>query len=552
MRRGENALINKARTYGGWAKERRDTGQNRGGLVNLFFGRGRNDADDNADDNADADATSETSDADATSKTSDADATSKTSDADATSETSDATTGGRATERRGGRTDEARRERFNQVRRERTGGRRSGQTTGQNRRGLINLFVGRGRNDADDNADADATSETSDATTGGRATGRRRGPNAGRRTKLTGEQTDKLAPAQDRGGNIRRAIETAATGLRAAGRRVSGGQAGGRTPRRRGGVRRRQRNQETVSTPTWPRLPSSGVRNDIATRTVTVQSSANNNDVVNAPTDPRGESDQGSQAPSGDNTRIVGGTTADDGEYPWQVAMFIRRRRLFVRSAPTFHCGGVLISDRHILTAAHCTEGLTTGRRGYDIFVRIGTNQLRDRNAPLRQVLRFTQHANYVSATIDNDISMLLLSDPVTFTDLIQPINLSTTDTNDLVGQSTTVTGWGTTMFDGSISTSLQEVVVVVTSDATCQEKYGSDSIITNSMVCAGDLINGGKDACQGDSGGPMVRIDDSGTTVLVGLVSWGAECALADYPGVYTDVEYLSSWIADTQSALT
>lgn len=90
----------------------------------------------------------------------------------------------------------------------------------------------------------------------------------------------------------------------------------------------------------------------------------------------------------------------------------------------------------------------------------------------------------------------------------------------------------------GSTSARLMQVSIPIVDRAQCQKAYKNYNTITDRMICAG-YTQGGKDSCQGDSGGPMVA---QGT--LYGIVSWGYKCAEPNYPGVYTNVAHLRSWI--------
>jgi trypsin len=108
-------------------------------------------------------------------------------------------------------------------------------------------------------------------------------------------------------------------------------------------------------------------------------------------------------------------------------------------------------------------------------------------------------------------------------------------------GALSVVSGWGTLTPGGSLPSQLQGVEVYITSHAECDSAYDAFGGITENMICAG-VTGGGKDACQGDSGGPLVFRGR-----LVGIVSWGLSCALADFPGVYSNVATLKSFITDT-----
>jgi trypsin len=108
-------------------------------------------------------------------------------------------------------------------------------------------------------------------------------------------------------------------------------------------------------------------------------------------------------------------------------------------------------------------------------------------------------------------------------------------------GALSVVSGWGTLTPGGSLPSQLQAVEVDIISHEKCDSAYAGYGGITENMICAGVPV-GGKDACQGDSGGPLVVGD-----LLVGIVSWGLSCALADFPGVYSNVATLKSFITNT-----
>jgi trypsin len=125
-----------------------------------------------------------------------------------------------------------------------------------------------------------------------------------------------------------------------------------------------------------------------------------------------------------------------------------------------------------------------------------------------------------------------------TYSSTVQPIGLASTAPS--AGTSSVVSGWGTeSSGSSSLPTQLRAVTVNIVSTSQCNSAYSSYGGITDRMICAA-VTGGGKDACQGDSGGPLVV----GNT-LVGLVSWGVGCAEASYPGVYSNVAALRSFIS-------
>merc|ERR1712001_218468 len=225
------------------------------------------------------------------------------------------------------------------------------------------------------------------------------------------------------------------------------------------------------------------------------------------------------------NGRIVGGQETEEHEYPWQVGLVSTNGR-------TPWCGGTLISSTHVLTAAHCTQ--TDASR---IRVILGEHNIADSDFNRVDVTEIINHPNYNPQTTDNDYAILRLADPVTFTSEVSPACLPADLSNTFAGVLATVTGWGTLSSGGSQPTVLQEVDVTVTTNAVCNNAYGS---ITANMICAADP---GKDSCQGDSGGPMIA-PENGRQALIGIVSWGAGCAWEGYPGVYARVTEKMDWI--------
>jgi|ERR1719414_596935 len=224
--------------------------------------------------------------------------------------------------------------------------------------------------------------------------------------------------------------------------------------------------------------------------------------------------------------RIVGGAATEQNEYPWQVALV---------SAGGSHpwCGGTLISPQHVLTAAHCTAGSSAS----SIAVLLGEHRIDDGSFNKVTLSAITDHPGYNSNTLDNDFSILTLSQPVTFSQSVSPACLPG-GSQDYAGQVATVSGWGTLSSGGNQPTVLNDVQVTVKSNTECNSAYGGG--ITSNMICAADA---GKDSCQGDSGGPLV-VKENGRYALAGVVSWGYGCAMAQYPGVYARVTAQMDWI--------
>uniref|UniRef100_A0A1A9W2I9 Peptidase S1 domain-containing protein n=1 Tax=Glossina brevipalpis TaxID=37001 RepID=A0A1A9W2I9_9MUSC len=227
--------------------------------------------------------------------------------------------------------------------------------------------------------------------------------------------------------------------------------------------------------------------------------------------------------------RIVNGQPALIEDHPYQVSL---------QTAENDHfCGGSILSEDIVLTAAHCLDG----RKPEDIKVRLGSTTYAN-GGILVDVKTFKSHEKFnFEETRVNDVAVIKLAKPVKQSSTVRYIKLA--DSKPATGHPAVVSGWGADCFlvcDLIPNLMSIEVEFVNTKDCANNYEYGTD--IKDTMVCA---TGKEKSSCQGDSGGPLVADGH-----VVGIVSWSIGCAAEGYPGVYSDVVALRSWIEEAMNS--
>lgn len=248
-------------------------------------------------------------------------------------------------------------------------------------------------------------------------------------------------------------------------------------------------------------------------------------------------------------SRILGGEISQDGAWPWIAALGYRT---FENPETAWHCGGTIISDKYILTAAHC---LKPKHPEFILHkVKLGGNDLtNDSDGFEISIDTVIPHPNYTFTKSNNDIGLIKLKQPINFTRNVQPICLPKTSklqTGNLVGHNPFVIGWGVTNYgEGAKSLSkLMQAQIPVIDNYSCNNSYSRHGRkITNEQICTYDEYNK-KDACQGDSGGPLI-LHDENYYYIIGVVSFGFKCGEPGYPGVYTRVTSYLNWISSVIS---
>lgn len=226
-----------------------------------------------------------------------------------------------------------------------------------------------------------------------------------------------------------------------------------------------------------------------------------------------------------DVSRIIGGQFASMGQFPHQVSLQLNGRH---------HCGGSLISDTIIVTAAHCTKGQSPNQ----MMAIVGTNDLSAGNGQTFGIAQFIIHPQYNAQSQDFDMSLIRLSSPVSLGGAVQAIQLAEADTNYEADTMATISGFGAINQNLQLPNRLKFAQVQLWSRDFCNAQNIPG--LTDRMVCAGHP-SGQVSSCQGDSGGPLT-VDGK----LFGVVSWGFGCGAKGRPAMYTYVGALRSWIKD------
>nr|AFM77759.1 putative trypsin 11 [Ostrinia nubilalis] len=238
--------------------------------------------------------------------------------------------------------------------------------------------------------------------------------------------------------------------------------------------------------------------------------------------------------------RIVGGSPTTIEQYPWMLQ--VEGQSLY-NGAWVFMCGGNILNQAFILSAAHCFDGwfyAPEWRR-----MRAGSTYI-ETGGVIAYVDKEFNHPSYGLNAYDGDITVVRLKNFLSLTPSIQQTTLIYQGA--VIPDNVPVyhAGWGAIGYYQPGSEVLLDVQVYTINNDLCRERYETLDepwyVVTENMICAGILDVGGRDACQGDSGGPLYF-----QNILIGIVSWGHRCANETFPGVSTAVASYTNWIVET-----
>ena len=245
--------------------------------------------------------------------------------------------------------------------------------------------------------------------------------------------------------------------------------------------------------------------------------------------------------------RIYGGANSLPGRWPWQVVLEMNNK---------FQCGGSLVAESWVVTAAHCVYNRGTKIPYPYVRVYLGVHDITSRHTD-PQIQRIDSaeivpHPNFSWKTYDSDIALIKLAWKANITDYVRPVCLPSKRQRrkTIPGAVGVMLGWGMTEIS-NLATKLREVYMPVVGHSNCQKAYKRQTWpVTSNMLCAGYKDNA-KDSCRQDSGGGFLFPYSNRRTkkwFLGGIISWGnPQCGTPGKYSVFTQINSkFAKWIKD------
>ncbi|KAJ2948062.1 hypothetical protein O0L34_g9859 [Tuta absoluta] len=233
--------------------------------------------------------------------------------------------------------------------------------------------------------------------------------------------------------------------------------------------------------------------------------------------------------------RITGGDLTTIDQYPFAAAMLVQFAGVGFRQS----CGGAILNERNILSAAHCyASGIATNPNIWR--VRVGST-FSTSGGIVHNVQNIVNHPEYNLLPFNADVAVIHLSTHIVFNDLAQQVSIAGPSYIPNDNDPIMAVGWGKIVYNGIASEQLKHIQLWVANQEVCRETYPDQ--LTETMLCTGSNALG-QGVCQQDSGGPQVHKNSEGNYVIVGITAFGNPCGMSTVPSVTARVSSYSEWI--------